>query len=85
MHAFWTFIGKPKNRQVLAWVGGGVITVAAGGWTVVTYVWPAHESPKPVCAQQGVVVGGNVSRSTVTNTVTGSSSSGPCLAAKDTK
>ena len=79
MGSLWSFIGKPKNRQILGWIGGGIVAVAVGAWAVVTYVWPAHEPSKTVCAQEGVVVGGNVSGSTVSNNVTGSSVSGPCV------
>ena len=79
MSSLWSFIARPKNRQVLSWVGGGFVAVAVGAWAVVTYIWPAHEPGKTVCAQQGVVVGGNVSGSTVSNQVTGSSVSGPCV------
>jgi hypothetical protein len=85
MASHGAFIANPKNRQVLSWVGGGIVAVAAGAWAVVTYVWPAHETPKAVCAQQGVVVGGNVSGSTLANTATGSPSSGPCVETKKDK
>ena len=85
MTPLWSFIAKPKNRQVLSWVGGGIVVVAAGAWAVVSYIWPAHERPKIVCEQQGVVVGGNVSGSTVTNKVTGALSSGPCVETKQHK
>jgi hypothetical protein len=80
--SLWSIVAKPKNRQILQWIGGGVIAVAAGAWAVVTYVWPAQDSAKTVCAQQGIALGGNVSGSTVTNTVSGSSSSGPCAETK---
>jgi hypothetical protein len=84
MASLWSFIAKPKNRQVLSWVGGGIVAVAVGAWAVVTYVWPAHHeaSPSTNCAQQGVAIGGSVSGSTVTNNVSGSSSSGPCAETK---
>jgi hypothetical protein len=85
MRSLWTFISKPANRAILGWLGGGAIVVAGGMWALVTYLWPAHEAAIPVCAQQGVVVGGNVSGSSITNTATGSSSSGPCVAPKDAK
>jgi hypothetical protein len=85
MRSLWTFISKPANRAILGWLGGGAIVVAGGIWALVTYLWPAHEAAMPVCAQQGVVVGGNVSGSRITNTASGSSSSGPCVAPKDAK
>jgi hypothetical protein len=47
------------------------VVAAAGIWAVVTYFWPAHETPKVECVQQGVAIGGNVSGSTVTNTASG--------------
>jgi hypothetical protein len=78
LDALWSIVAKRKNRQILSWIGGGVMAVAAGAWTVVSYVWPAQEAAKIVCAQQVSAPGGNVSGSTVTNTVSGSSSSGPC-------
>ncbi len=82
MGSLWSFIAKPENRQVFSWVGGGFVAVAVGAWAVVTYVWPASETAKTVCAQQGIALGGNVSGSTVTNTVSGSSGSGPCVETK---
>ena len=85
MHSLWRFIAKTKNRQVVSWVGGGIVAVAVGARAVVTYVWPHHDQAETVCAQQRVAVGGNVSGSTITNAVTGSSSSQPCVATKDTK
>lgn len=84
MHSLWTFIAKPKNRQILSWVGGGIVAVAVGAWAVVSHFWPDHGPAGMVCAQQGVAVGGNVSGSTITNTASGSSGS-PCVPAKDTK
>ncbi len=58
MRALWSFIAKPRNRQVLSWIGGALVAVAAGAWAVVTYVWPAHEAPGVVCAQQGSIAAG---------------------------
>ena len=67
MDSLRSIIAKPKNRQILSWIGGGVIVVATGVWAVVTYVWPAHESEKVVCAQQGSVASG---RDASGNTIT---------------
>jgi hypothetical protein len=80
MGAVWTFVRKPGNQQMLSWLGGGGVAAAAGIWAVVTYVWPAHETPKVECVQQGVAIGGNVSGSTVTNTASGgAATTGPCV------
>jgi hypothetical protein len=67
MDSPWSILVKAKNRQILSWIGGGIIAVATGLWAVVTYVWPAHESGKVVCAQQGSVASG---RDASGNTIT---------------
>jgi hypothetical protein len=67
MGDIWTFIRKPSNQKLLTWLGGGGVVAATGIWAVVTYVWPAHEAPKVVCAQHGSVAGG---RDASGNTVT---------------
>ncbi len=58
MASFWQVIVRPRNRQTLSWVGGGIVALAAGAWSVVTYVWPAHESPTIACAQHASIVAG---------------------------
>jgi hypothetical protein len=58
MGSLQAFIAKPKNREILSWVGGGIVTVAVGAWAVVTYVWAAHESPGIACAQSGSIAAG---------------------------
>jgi hypothetical protein len=80
MSAIWTFVRKPSNQRLLSWLGGGGVVAAGGIWVVITYLWPAHETPKAECVQQGVKIGGNVSGSTVSNTVSGgAATAGPCL------
>jgi hypothetical protein len=44
MKSLWSFIAKPKNREVLSWIGAGIVAVAAGGFAAVTYLWPAHDN-----------------------------------------
>jgi len=58
MNSIWTFVRKPSNRQLLSWLGGGGAVAAAGIWAVVTYIWPAQDTPKSVCAQQGSIAAG---------------------------
>jgi hypothetical protein len=38
---YWRFLRQPGNRAILGWLGGGVATVAAGIWLVLTYYLPA--------------------------------------------
>jgi hypothetical protein len=83
MASVWTFVRKPSNQRLLSWLGGGGVLIATGIWAVLTYIWPAHESPTVECVQQGVKIGGSVSGSRVTNTASSSTvTAGPCV---DTK
>jgi hypothetical protein len=80
MSSVLSFIRKPSNQRLITWLGGGGAVGAAGIWAVVTYVWPHHEAPKAECIQQGVKIGGSVSGSTVSNSVSGgTATAGPCV------
>jgi hypothetical protein len=80
MGTVWTFLRKPSNQRLLAWLGGGVVVVVSGIWAVVIYVWPPHEGPTAVCADQGIAIGGKVSGSKINNTVSGGTATvGPCV------
>jgi hypothetical protein len=68
MSRVWSIITKDKNRQTISWIGGALVAIAGGAWTVVAHVWPGQEasSPKIVCAQQGSIAAGHdVSGSTI--------------------
>jgi hypothetical protein len=82
MGSILSFVRKPSNQRLLSLLGGGGVVAATGIWAVITYLWPTHENRTAECVQQGVKVGGNVSGSTVTNTVSGeTATAGPCLEA----
>ena len=82
MGSIRSFVRKPSNQRPLSWLGGGGAVAAAGIWAVITYLWPAHETGTAECVQQGVKIGGNVSGSTVSNSVSGGTgTAGPCLEA----
>jgi hypothetical protein len=69
MASVLTFIRKPSNQRLITWLGGGGAVAAAGIWAVVTYIWPAHDASKAVCAQQGgIAAGRDASGNTVTYT-----------------
>ena len=55
-------VGSPRsNREVLAWLGGGLAIVAAGLWVVFVYLKPANVEAN--CGS--VAVGGNVAGATI--------------------
>ena len=57
----WAFLRERSNREVLAWIGGGVAIVAAGLWVVFVYLKPANVEAN--CGS--VAVGGNVAGATI--------------------
>jgi len=70
MGSLWSVIAKPKNRQILSWIGGGIVAVAAGAFAVVTYLWPSHDGKSGIsCAQNASVASqGDVSHVTINAT-----------------
>jgi hypothetical protein len=65
----WAFLTDPANRAVLAWLGGGLVVVLGGAWTVFTYFRPgstatrkAGGEPAKVTAAHGSVVVGRDNR-----------------------
>jgi hypothetical protein len=71
--SIWTFVKKSENREILSWIGGGVVIVAGALWAVVTFLWPDH-SATTVCAKQGSIAAGrDASRNRITTKTVGSS------------
>jgi hypothetical protein len=47
MRQLWSFIGLKKNRDILAWIGGGLTVVIVGLWTAVVYFSDTSKMPGP--------------------------------------
>ncbi len=47
MSEIWAFLSDPNNRNTLAWIGGGIIVVAGGVWTVVRFLAERRKGPEP--------------------------------------
>ncbi len=77
MRQLWSFIGQKKNREILAWIGGGVAVFVTGLWTAFIYFSAPDKtktsSPNVEASCGSVGVGGNVSGTTIT-----ASNSGGC-------
>jgi hypothetical protein len=76
MRQLWSFVRLKRNREVLAWIGGGLTAVIVGLWTAFVYFsdTPKTSASTPgVRADRGSVgIGGNVSGSNITAGGTGS-------------
>jgi len=70
---FWKFVQNSKNREILSWLGGGLVVVIAGFWAAIVYFFPAHKPPEPragdINASCGsVAIGGNATGVTINQT-----------------
>jgi hypothetical protein len=78
MMQFWSFLRLKTNREILAWIGGGLVVVITGLWTAFVYfsdtpkVTASTPSVQASCGSVGV--GGNVSGATITAGGTGNCS-----------
>jgi hypothetical protein len=73
MNAIWQFVAD--NRDMLSWLGGGVVVVAGGIWTV-TKFFLKREKPKSVSAVGGVAAGRDIRGSPITISTTGKQDNG---------
>jgi peptidoglycan/LPS O-acetylase OafA/YrhL len=59
---FLRMIRDPENRKALGWLGGGLMTLAAGAWVLITYFFPSgappSQTPKAPAAVQAT--GGSI-------------------------
>jgi hypothetical protein len=53
LHQLWKFIRNDKNRNILAWLGGGAIAIITGAWALFTY---NHSENRPTTASTTTVV-----------------------------
>jgi hypothetical protein len=71
MSRFWTFLLQKENREVLGWIGGGVVVAAGALWAVFVFFWTpsADSGGEPqvnVEASDGsLAVGGDLTGSTI--------------------
>ncbi|GLR89449.1 hypothetical protein [Bradyrhizobium iriomotense] len=84
MSSLWEFISRKRNREVLGWLGGGLVVAATGLWAAIVYFFPPQKSvePRPASVQAdcgGVAIGGSVFGASITggNTTNSDCSSKP--------
>jgi hypothetical protein len=82
MSNLWEFIRQKRNRDVLGWLGGGLVVAATGLWAAIVYFLPPQKPSEPrppnVRADCGsVAIGGSVTGTTITGGATNSDCSRP--------
>jgi hypothetical protein len=67
--AFWSWLKDPANRDVIAWIGGGLVVVVGGVWAVVKYFamtgGDGRAAPRVRADRGGVAAGGSISNSQI--------------------
>src|SRR5215831_8494883 len=46
MNRLWRFLREKRNREMLGWIGGGLVVLASGIWAVTIYLFPAQKAPE---------------------------------------
>jgi len=71
MSSLWEFIRQKRNREVLGWLGGGLVVAATGLWAAIVYFFPPQKPAEPRSANVqadcgGVAIVGGVTGATIT-------------------
>ncbi len=66
----WKYLRDKNNREILGWIGGGIVVVAGAAWTVFVFFWtpspsPNGGQPNVEASGGGVAIGGDVSGTTI--------------------
>jgi hypothetical protein len=62
----WGFLQDESNRTVLTWIGGGIVVVAGGCWTIIRFLISKKEKgeraavPHVTASQGAVAAGGDI-------------------------
>ncbi len=65
----WSWLRDPANREVITWIGGGLVVVVGGVWAVVKFFTKKENGPGPAlhvrADRGGVAAGGSISNSRI--------------------
>jgi hypothetical protein len=66
----WSFLRNHTNREILSWLGGGIVVVVTGIWFAIIHFFPTQkpaerENPHVQASCGGVAIGGNVTGATI--------------------
>jgi len=65
----WSWLRDPANREVITWIGGGLVVVIGGIWAVVKFFARkesgAGAAPSVRADRGSVAAGGNISNSPI--------------------
>jgi hypothetical protein len=73
LDAFWSWLQDPANRDVITWIGGGLVVVVGGVWAVVKYFarsgGDGGAAPSVRADRGGVAAGRDISNSQINTNV----------------
>jgi hypothetical protein len=70
LSSIWDFLKDGSNQAVLAWIGGGIVVVAGGLWTVFKFFLPTGKdksapSPSVQADRGGIAAGRDIRNNTI--------------------
>jgi hypothetical protein len=57
LDAVWASLKDPANREILGWIGGGIIVVVSGLWAGIKFLSKKEPRPSAQAANGGVAAG----------------------------
>jgi hypothetical protein len=60
LDTLWTFLKDPDNRDVLGWIGGGIVVVVGGLWAAVKFLSKKEHQASVQAINGGVAAGGDM-------------------------
>ncbi len=61
----WAFLTDPANREILAWIGGGIVVAAGGIWAVIKFFAKKPDRRSVIADRGSVAIGGDARNSPI--------------------
>jgi len=69
LYELWSWLRDPANREVITWIGGGLVVVVGGVWAVVKFFAKKESGAGAALSVRadrgGVAAGGSISNSPI--------------------
>lgn len=70
MPKFTLFIPSKEKREIITWIGGGILLLVSGIWAVFLYFYPTNKNSNSPASSinasaGGIAIGGNITNSNI--------------------